>query len=647
LITDTEAQQTLARLRRVAEASGGDPQIWTRYVGALVQAGQKGRARKAAKAAPLKGAARAALISLSEGKDVPAGAPLRELVALVGNGRLDEARQLGRALLRSYPDDAKLLNVMGVMALADEDAIDAEGYLRRALASDPNSVDVRSNLGLALVRQGRGTIAVGVLEPLATGTGAPLAARVNLASAYLAAERAPDVVTLTDSILADTPGDPETTALRTQALIKLGLGGEALECITPMAEREGFDLHDLVADALERSEGRERAIEYLAGLEHLPRATSRRLAALLAEWGELGRAEAIARTLASEDAGDPSPFRLVGLCGKWTAADPLIGDMEKGAANNALGPARRGSFALALAKARMDIGENDAGFAALVSGNAQLRTTVEYDVENDLAAFRKIVADWSAAEVHSLGSVAVPDIAPVFIVGLPRSGSTLIETILSRHPDVTPLGESPLVHAAVSAAGNVPETAANMAIREAAVSVLTPAMPGGVTTDKQLGNFCHLGALAAAFPNARFIECRRDLRAVCLSIFQAELAPAAHPYSMQLDELARYAVGYVRLMEHWSSVLGDRLYRASYEALVSDPSGYIPELTKAAGLSWHPSCLGTDAPERRISTMSVAQARKPINTASLARWRKFESGLAPLIAILEKEGLNPEPGLDL
>ncbi len=636
----TQKQQALARLRRAAEFAGADPAQWTRYVSALLDAGQKGRARKVAKSAPLAGAARNALVAMAENAPGAAsGPPLADLVSLVRTGRTSDARRLGGELLKRFPADAKLLNVLGVMALSADDPLDAEAYLRRALVADPASDDARANLGLAIVRQGRGGAAVEILQPLAQRSNAPIAARVNLVSAFLRADRPRDALDLSVEILKDTPGDPETMALRAQAHLALGQGAAALETLAPLRDDATFDLHDLVADAIERTEGRATAMLYVDGLGDLPRATARRLAALLAEWGELDSAARLSRPLAETDPSDPSPFRLIGLCEKWNTEDPLIDAMKRGLNNDALSPAQRGSFGLSLAKSHIDARRDEAAFDALLAGNEQLRKTVRYDVETDLGRFQAIADTWNSEAFASAQDGQGPDIAPIFIVGLPRSGSTLIETVLSRHPSVTPLGETPYVHSAVRDAGNKPDHRAIRAIRDAATEFLIPPTRGGVTTDKLLSNFTYLGALAAAFPNARFIEAKRDLRAVCLSIFQAELTPVGHPYAMNLEELARYAVGYSRLMNHWEEVLGSRLYRASYELLVSDPVMRIPELVGGAGLAWNGACLGTTPPERRINTFSVAQARQPITTASVARWTRYEKGLQPLIDILEDEGV--------
>jgi hypothetical protein len=316
--------------------------------------------------------------------------------------------------------------------------------------------------------------------------------------------------------------------------------------------------------------------------------------------------------------------------------------MRQAAASEDLAPARRGAFGLALAKAYMDTGDDTRAFEALAAGNDAIRSVVRYDVASDEAVMRRIAEVWTPEAIEAARTEGTGP-APVFIVGLPRSGSTLVETILSRHAEVEALGETPIIYGAATRARLDPGAEAAVGVRRAVADALTPMPPKHVRTDKLLANFLNVGILAAAFPRARFIEMRRDYRDICLSIYQADLGALVHPYAMNLEELARYAVAYDRLMAHWARVIGKRLVRVRYEDVVTNPETHVPRLAGGLGLDWDPACLGKDAPARRINTMSVAQARKPINSASVGRWRRFEAGLAPLTRILEANGLVQAP----
>lgn len=634
LLQAGDREAALAALRRAAESAPGDAVVWGRYVHELRDAGQKARARKAARQARVSAEAGKRLRDIAEGRS----APVDDIVNLIQQGRAAEAWTVGLKRVERFPQDDRLLNLLGVAALSDEDPVQAEDVLRRAVEIAPTSQAALSNLGLALVRQGRAHEAVRLLEPAMEQAGAAANLRVNLAGAYLRAERFEDAERLAAQAMDEMPDDPEILGIRAKALIRLGRAGEALELIEARQTGADLGLQDVTAEALVDSRGKEAAIEYIDGLVDLGRQTAGRLSALLAELGELDRAAQRARALAEEDPSDPAPFRLLGLCARWTENDPLIARMQAATASDLLPIPKRGTFGLALAKAYMDIGDDARAFEALKAGNDLNRRLVQYDVAEDEAMMDEIARHWTA---DAIAAAQVPEEgpSPVFIVGLPRSGSTLIETILSRHPAVEALGETPRVFIAASRARLKPQASIIESVRSEVIELLTPLPPKRVKTDKLLANFLHLGVLATAFPKARFVEMKRDYRDVCLSIYQADLGARSHPYSMSLNELARYAVSYHRLMEHWADVLKDRLVRVTYEDIVSDPETALPRLVQSVGLEWDVACLAPTSTRRRISTMSVAQARKPISMSSVGRWKRFAAQLTPMTRILEDHGL--------
>lgn len=626
--------QSLSALRRAAENAPADPAIWTRYVFELRLAGKKARARKAAGDARVSPSRRKALRDIAEGRSVP----VDDIVQHVNRGELGLAWSKGLERLFHFPKDHRLLNLLGAVALADEDPTRAVPVLRRALAEQPGFEAAIGNLGLALLRQNRFSDAVAVLERPGRVPGALPAIRVNLASAYQKIGRWREADELTTELMSVVPGDSDLLGVRCKTLIALGRAGEAVELLKPLAASDDFVLHDVMAEALGETEGYAAGVEYLATLTGLPRDTEIRIVSLLAEWGETDAASKRARLLAEDVPADPRPFHLIGLFSKWEAEDPLIGSMQRAVNSEAIPASKRGTFGMALAKALIDTGDDDGAMEALHIGNDMLRSLYSYDVATDERHMRKIAGHWSADAIRERAS-GMDEPAPIFIVGLPRSGSTLAETILSRHPDVEPLGESPLAHEAASHVRLGKNPAEFGKVARDLAPAMTPETGRRVRTDKLLANFLNLGALAACFPKARFVEMRRDYRATCLSIYQADLGWAAHPYSMNLEELARYAIAYDRLMTHWSNVLNGRLIRLDYASLVSAPEDAIRRFLAELELDWHPDCLRPEEAVRRINTLSVGQARKPISKASLERWKRFEGGLSPLIGLLEEAGL--------
>ncbi|WP_237059118.1 tetratricopeptide repeat-containing sulfotransferase family protein [Microbulbifer sediminum] len=245
------------------------------------------------------------------------------------------------------------------------------------------------------------------------------------------------------------------------------------------------------------------------------------------------------------------------------------------------------------------------------------------------------------------------DATPIFIVGLPRSGSTLVEQILGSHSQVQPLGElhqwplavkrscgvavSGLVNAeiAAAAAGINPAEAADTYLES--IRHLRGDEP--CFTDKLPGNFLYLGLLARAFPQARFVHVHRNPMDSCFAIYK-QLFADAYPYSYRLDELADYYVEYRRLMDHWQALLGNRLYNVDYDVLVVDQHRQTEQLLDYLGLPFEEACLQFHRSAAAAATASAAQVRQPLHARSVGRWRKFAGQLAPLRQKLEQAGLS-------
>lgn len=636
-----EGDAALAQFRRAAEASGGHPQAWGIYVSALAESGRTARAKSAAQGAPVPAAVKKELLALAAGATPDAGPPQQALGSVAAKLRAGDtggARAKALDLARAFPKSAAVRNLLGVIALGREDPAEAETHLAAARSLDPDNLDVAANLGLAQLRQARPMAAVRLLEPLAAPN-APLVLRVNLASACARAGLGARAVALCEALSAETPDDPDIAAIRAEALLAEDRADEAVAALQALADSDGFALQDLLARAIEAARGPEEAGAFVAGLGPLDPETDMRLAQEQAQWGNVVGATARARQLAEAHPTDPRPFRQIGLYGRWQAGDPLIGAMRAAATNEALTPSERGRFGLALGKALIDTGEDDDGFAELIRANSLLRRFVSYDPDDEASRMARIARLWDAKIIARLGRGGDDSVAPIFIIGLPRSGSTLIESVLARHGDVTALGESPVC---AEIAGRLREKPSAASVREVAGEVAPfyteKARGRARVTDKFLHNFLNAGLLAAAFPRAVFVEATRDPRATCLSIFENPLNPAGHPYAMDLAELGRYGADYTRLMDHWAVVLGLRLHRCRYEDLVADPDTAVRALLDAVGLPFEAACLQPEKQARRVDTLSVAQVRAPLHTGSTARWRRFEAHLGPLLDALEAGG---------
>jgi Sulfotransferase family len=293
----------------------------------------------------------------------------------------------------------------------------------------------------------------------------------------------------------------------------------------------------------------------------------------------------------------------------------------------------------ALAKAYEDIGENDRSFDQLLTGNALKRRVTEYDEAKVLAQIGAIHEVFTAELVEAMSVSAAPDGA-IFILGMPRSGSTLVEHILASHSQVHGAGESNLFPRAVNQTWS--PHGYPRAIRHLSVGDLgglglryNTTLKAVVATskriaDKLLRNFLYCGLIHLALPNARIIHTRRNPIDTCLSCF-SKLFVGHHPYTYNLGELGRYYRAYEVLMEHWRSILPKGiLIDVNYEDVVGDVESQARRILDHCGLAWEEGCLSFHLSRRPVRTASARQVRQPIYNTSVNRWRPSAILLKPL-----------------
>ncbi|MCX7890508.1 MAG: sulfotransferase [Rhodobacteraceae bacterium] len=644
-----EEEAALARFKAAAEGGGRDPRLWQRFVTELLRSGRKGRARAVAARAPLAPADRRALVALAErGLGGPAAtlgdAPpeaARALQARIAAGRLIEARAEADSLLAAHPRSAFLLNLRGVVALAENDPAGAIPFLRRALALVAGFTEARANLGLALLRAGRTAEAIDILRAAVEDDPTSADARANLASALGEAHRYDEALREIGVVLRASPGDVTLRMIRAQLLFDARRFAEAVEVLDRLEADQGeaFELAHLRIRAMAELGDARGALDYAERWVGRSDDAALRAAMIRAELGQIDTARGLLRKVAERTAANTQVFRTYGMLARWTPDDPLLPVLRRRAGDDRLAPQDRAVLNYALGKAMTDLGDPQAAMQAWHRANAAQDSLLPPQARLDEAWSEPIRAFWTPERLASLRGAGVDSVAPIFIVGLPRSGTTLTEQIIAAHPDVAAFGEDSVVldHLGTGLEEDwndlrTKAVAAARALRRAA---------GGAPrqVDKAMTNRRFVGVLAAAFPQARFVFVSRDLRAVALSMYGNWFDPYGHPYSVDLARMARHMIQMDRMMAHWRALLPDRVHDLSYEELVSDPEPVIRRLIGWLGLPWNDACLSPEEVQRRVTTLSVAQVRAGINTGSARRWEAFARDLEPLTAILRPAGL--------
>jgi tetratricopeptide (TPR) repeat protein len=310
----------------------------------------------------------------------------------------------------------------------------------------------------------------------------------------------------------------------------------------------------------------------------------------------------------------------------------------------------------ALAKEFEDLGDYVQSFGERASGAQLRRSNMQYDVREDIAVIDKIIAAFSPENFRDAAAGYDND-EPIFILGLPRTGTTLLERILDGHSNVASAGElnnfatemMRLVHRQLGdrAPGNreqlIKETV-SMDFRELGRSYIDSTRPitGQVPhfIDKLPLNYLYTGLIHRALPNAKIIHMRRHPVAACYAVYKQPFRDA-YPFSYALDDLANYYLAYDRLMSHWRECIpGSAMAEIWYEDLVIDTEAEARRMLEFCGLEWQPGCLEFHRRKAASTTASATQVRQPVYTTSLEMWRNYEQQLAPLIRILEGGGID-------
>lgn len=416
-----------------------------------------------------------------------------------------------------------------------------------------------------------------------------------------------------DRSLGLKPAQPQIIAARAQTLADLGRTAEA-------------------------------AAAYDRLIAMLPRAVKPRAdkAHLLQQAGDFDAAEAEFRRALELAPDDGELYRVFLRTKKLSPDDPMIGQMERLWARESLPLRSRAHLGFALAKAMEDIGRHDRVFAFLRPANEAMRRLQPFDMADREA---KLSALLDAFRGHDYGRhpAAEPgDFGPIFVSGLPRSGTTLVEQIISAHPAVEGGGEMAILFRMatdlLSAGGEgfrpvgtlSPEELAGLA-RGYEARARRALRFDRRFTDKSIQTDMVAGLVRMAIPGARMIEVARDPRDTLFSIYKNVFTPGKHLYAYDLRDLARYWKLHRRFVEFWDAAIPGLFHHVRYEDVVADLEGQARAMVEAAALPWDDACLHYDRNRRQVKTLSTHQVRQPIYDSSVGAWRRHEAELAEML----------------
>lgn len=526
----------------------------------------------------------------------------------------------------------------------------AEAHYMRALELHPNYAEAHSNLSTLL--NDRGDLERAEAEArLAIDINPRLAdAYLNIAAVELTRRRLPDALRWLDALLAFAPLNAAGLAARATVLKDAGLPEEALASVQQAVSlaQDNADAHNTLGQVLQtlgRFDEAEEAYRRAVALPGVAAENARvNRAVMLMEVGR--KAEAMAAfdgVLADYPQSASAWFNRSDLK-KFTAGDPDIAAMEGllDGPDHTLND--RLSLHFALGKAHLDAGNDAEAFQHFGLGNRMKRDTFEFDVESTAAWMKNIAKTFTPALIKKRGKAGHPSLLPIFVVGMPRSGTTLIEQILAAHPQVMGAGELSNLQRLVDGLANYPleigklEDADFTRLGSDYLARTAPLAKGRThLVDKMPANFLHAGLIRLILPQARIVHCRRDPADTCLSCY-SKLFTAEQAFTYDLTELGRFHRAYQELMAHWRKILpAETFIEVDYEAVVADAEGETRKLLDRLGLTFDEACLRFFETDRPIRTASVNQVRQPVYNSSAGRWRRHASHLGPLLQSLGVE----------
>lgn len=499
-------------------------------------------------------------------------------------------------------------------ALVRDDRKGAEFIFREILQRDASHVAALSGLaGLSLVADMPKDAERLLRHALKQSAHLPLAHR-GLGPALLALGRIEEAQVAARHLVAIEPQSPQTWVLSAGVATRLMRQEEALEAYERAASLKPEEVGlRMSVGHVQKTLGRRRDSEasYKRALQMDP-----------------GRAEAY--------------WSLADLK-NYDFSDAEVASMQRLLAMDSRERSNEAQLNFALGRAFEQRQLFQQAFLHYAQGNALRRVDAPFDIESFERRNSRIRAFFGAAFFAARGGSGDPGPAPIFIVGLPRSGSTLVEQILASHSRVEGTMELPNILNIVSqfddmaptrdgypeSVGKVP--AAHLATLGSRYLAQTAPLRRGRErfTDKLPNNFSHVGLIHAILPHATVIDARRHPMDACFSTFKQYFAEG-QTFSYHLKDLGRYYRCYLSLMDHWDAVLPGKVLRVQYEELVHDPEANIRRLLEHCGLNFEPACLNFHATQRSVRTASAEQVRQPMYTSGVGYWRHFAEELEPL-----------------
>lgn len=574
-----------------------------------------------------------------------AAAQLRE-------GRVNAALKTAKVAMKRHQAHPAFPNFAGIALCSQNRHRAAIPYFQKALKLSPDFHDARKNLSQALIFLGEFDTAKRLLEKLVQTTRTDQNAWYMLAMACFEGGHTKQALAAVNTAIDLNPEAAQPYNLRGLILSSQGRIVDALDSFQAAVTRAPNDVEIL----LNASEPLAEHMLHQEALSLLHRAVAIApdrhkplfwLASQQLALGELDAARDGFKAVLEIQPNNTGALERLSSIQTGEENANMLPQLREAAKTHAPKSAEAAQLNIAFGRIADQQGRLDKAAAAWIAANRSLAKLHPYDANADTALNDRILSRFDGQEIRNDTMPEGP--RPVYVLGLPRSGTSLTEAVLSAHSQVAGCGErnatASLIYPLIE--NDLPFDAAAMADFVRQDHALLPDLPPNTVAyvDKMPENYRLIGFILAAYPEARIIHVQRDPRDIALSMWKAMFGGKALSYTYDLKAMAHRFNLYATTMKHWHKVFPNRVFDLRYEGLVQDVQASSQSLANLCGLEWEPAMARPDLNTEQVLTMSASQIRQPVHSRSVGGWRQYEAMLAPFVDALDPD-LWPDLGSD-
>ena len=567
------------------------------------------------------------------GGATPSQRQINKLMDYYQAEQLDDAEALARSLTENFPEDAFAWKVLGAILKQKGWVVESLAVKQKSVELSPNEAEARNNLGNTLHELGRLEEAEASFREAIRLKPDDAEAHYNLGNALKDLDRLHEAVASYKQALGLQPAYAEAYYALGNILRELGRLHEAVDSykqamVFKPEYAEAANSLGVALQELGRLDEAQVSLRQAIALKPDLAEAHSNLGMTLQEVGRLADAETSLRQAIALRPDFAEAHRNLAATKEFTVQDEQFRQLEALYSNSTISGHDRCLICFALAKACEDLREFSRAFQLYAEGNALRKKQLAYDKAQDANLFRALKASLPRITLHALQpEVVSTEDTPIFVLGMPRSGTTLVEQIISSHSQVTGAGELPFASQFGSRLAfgqtSVDQEALRAFRNEYLAGLQRRSEGNAIVTDKMPHNFLMLGLIAAALPEAKIIHVKRDPAAVCWANYTQYFVKDSLGYCYSLEDIVHYHGLYEDLMTFWHQALPGRIYDLDYERLTKDQEEETRKLIDHLGLNWDDACLSPQDNKRVVGTASNLQVRQRVYQGSSERWKRY------------------------